>query len=78
MKVGPGLLGLFGRKAGSVDGFPYSAAMKSSGLVWGEDTLRAYLADPKAKVPGNKMPFSGVKDPKRLEDLLAYLKIATK
>ncbi len=78
MKIGPGLKGLFGRRAGTVADFPYSQAMKSSGLTWNEDTLRAYLANPKAKVPGNKMGFGGVKDPKRLEDLLAYLKQATR
>ena len=78
MKIGPGLKGLFGRQAGTVPGFPYSQAMKSSGLTWDEATLRAYLANPKAKVPGNRMPFSGVKDPKKLDDLMAYLKLATK
>jgi len=78
MKVGPGLKGLFGREAGSIPGFPYSQAMRSSGITWNEDTLRAYLANPKAKVPGNRMPFGGVKDPQKLEDLLAYLKEATR
>jgi cytochrome c len=77
-KIGPGLKGLFGRKAGSVDGFPYSDAMRASGLTWDEANLRAYLTNPKAKVPGNRMPFGGVKDPQKLEDLLAYLKEATR
>ena len=77
-KIGPGLHGLFGRKAGSVEGFPYSAAMKSCGLTWNEDTLRAYLGNPKAVVPGNRMAFGGVKDQQRLNDLIAYLKTATK
>ena len=78
MKVGPGLKGLFGRKAGSVEGFPYSEAMRTSGLTWDETNLRAYLTSPKAKVPGNRMGFAGVKDPQKLEDLLAFLKQATK
>ena len=74
IKVGPSLAGVIGRKAGSIDGFNYSPAMKGSGLVWDEATLRRYLANPKAVVPGTKMVFPGVKDPKRLDSLIAYLK----
>ena len=77
-KIGPGLKGLLGRQAGTVPGFAYSQAMRLSGLIWDEATLRAYLANPKAKVPGNRMPFGGVKDPTKLDDLIAYLKQATK
>jgi cytochrome c len=76
--VGPSLHGLFGRKSGSVPGFSYSAAMKNANVTWDDDTLRKYLSDPKAFVPGDKMAFPGVKDPKKLTDLLAYLKDATK
>lgn len=78
--VGPSLHGLFGRVAGTAAGYSYSDAMKAAGaggLTWNEDTLTKYAADPKATVPGNKMPFLGVKDPTKLADLIAYLKQAT-
>ena len=78
--VGPSLHGLFGRTAGTAAGYSYSDAMKKAGaggLAWNEDTLAKYLADPKAFVPGDKMPFLGVKDPAKLADLIAYLKQAT-
>jgi len=77
-KVGPHLVALFGRDAGAVEGFNYSDAMKNSGIVWDEETLEAYLKDPKGYIPGNKMPFAGIKKESELEDLLAYLEEATK
>ncbi len=76
--VGPNLHGLFGRKAGSLDGFNYSPAMKASGIVWEDETLTKYLHDPKEFVPGDKMAFPGIKDDGELKDLIAYLKEATK
>ena len=76
-KVGPSLAGLFGRTAGTVDGFKYSEAMSGSGIVWSDDTLEQYLGDPKAFVPGNKMIFVGLKKPEEREDVIAYLKQAT-
>ncbi len=72
--VGPVLNGVVGRAAGSVAGYAYSAANKNSGLTWDEATLREYLTDPKAKVPGTKMAFAGIKDPQKLNDLIAYMK----
>jgi cytochrome c len=72
-KVGPEQNGLIGRKAGSVEGFAYSAAMKNSGITWDEATLNEYLTDPKKKVPGNKMLFPGIKDEIERGDLIAYL-----
>jgi cytochrome c len=72
--VGPVLNGVIGRPAGSVEGYSYSAANKGSGLTWDEATFRDYIKDPRAKVPGTKMVFAGVKDEKRVSDLLAYLK----
>jgi cytochrome c len=75
--IGPTLHGLFGRKAGTVPGYNYSAAMKNANVTWNEDTLRQYLADPHKFVPGDKMAFVGVKNPQQLEDLIAYLKQAT-
>lgn len=75
--VGPSLQGLFGRTSGTVPGYNYSPAMKDAKVVWNEDTLAKYLTDPKAFVPGDKMPFVGIKDPAKLADLIAYLKQAT-
>jgi cytochrome c len=72
--VGPVLNGLFGRKAGSVEGYSYSPANKNSGLTWDEATFRDYIRDPKAKIPGTKMIYPGLKDDKRIDDLVAYLK----
>jgi cytochrome c len=72
--VGPELNGLMGRKAGSVPGYSYSEANKNSGITWDEATFREYIKDPKAKVPGTKMVFPGLKDDKRIDDLIAYLK----
>ena len=71
--VGPILNGIVGRKAGEVPGYNYSDANKNSGLTWDEATLRSYLPDPKAKVPGTKMIFPGIKREKQLDDLMAYL-----
>ena len=72
-KVGPELNGLIGRKAGSVQGYRYSAAMKNSGLTWDAATFGKYVNDPRGTVPGNKMSFGGVHDPKQIADLTAYL-----
>jgi cytochrome c len=76
-RVGPSLNGLFGRKAGMVPGFDYSAAMRTAAVVWNRDTLGKYLADPNKFIPGTKMAFPGIKDPSRLSDLLSYLETAT-
>jgi cytochrome c len=73
-KVGPELNGLDGRKAGSVEGFSYSEANKSSGIVWDEATFKEYIKDPKAKIPATKMVFAGIKNEKEAGDLWAYLK----
>lgn len=72
--LGPSLTGVVGRKAGSLDNFRYSNAMQRSNLVWTESNLRAYVANPQAKVKGNRMPFSGVRNPKDADDIVAYLK----
>lgn len=76
-KVGPSLAGLIGRAAASVADFNYSDAMKASGITWDEATLSEYLADPKGKVPGNKMVFPGMKKDEDRANLIAYLKTAT-
>jgi cytochrome c len=72
--VGPVLNGLFGRKAGTVEGYSYSPANKNSGIVWEEPVFREYIRDPRAKMPGTKMVYAGLKDDKRIADLIAYLK----
>jgi len=71
--LGPSLAGIMGRKAGTESGYNYSAAMKQSGLVWDGNTLDAYLADPQKLVPGNKMPFPGLKTDHDRADIIAYL-----
>ena len=76
-RVGPHLVGLFGREAGAVEDFNYSDAMKGSGITWSDETLAAYLADPKGYVPGNKTVFVGLKDYQEIQDLIAYLHEAT-
>ena len=75
--AGPNLHGVFGRKAGTAAGFEFSEAIKTSGIVWDETTMAEYNRDPKAKVPGTKMVFNGVKNAGQLADLVAYLKQAT-
>jgi cytochrome c len=71
--VGPVLNGLIGRKAGSVEGYSYSDANKKSGITWDEATFSEYIKDPKAKIPGTKMAFAGVKDEQKIKDLIAFL-----
>ena len=76
-RVGPRLNGIFGRKAGAIDGFRYSKSMKraaADGLIWSETTLEAYLENPKALVSKTTMNFRGVKDTQERADLLAYLR----
>jgi cytochrome c len=75
--VGPNLHGVFGRKAGSADGFSYSAAMKDSGITWDDETVAKYLRDPRGAIPGNKMAFPGIKNEEEIANLLAYLHQAT-
>lgn len=75
-KVGPSLAGVIGRHAGGVEGFKYSDAMHSSGVIWDEASLDKYLADPKGFVPGNKMAFPGLKNEQDRQDVIAYLKQA--
>ena len=71
--LGPSLKGVVGRKSASRDDFRYSPAMKRANLTWDEGNLRQYLADPQAKVKGNRMPFSGFSNPNDVNDVIAYL-----
>jgi cytochrome c len=73
-RVGPRHCGLFGRPAGSVQGFAYSAAMQRSRITWNEATLSRFLARPLAMVPGSTMTYDGVPDAQERADLIAYLK----
>ena len=76
-KVGPSLLGVIGRTAGTHADFKYSNAMVDAGkngLVWDEATLHEYLRDPKAKVKGTKMVFPGLKKDEEIVNVIAYLK----
>jgi cytochrome c len=71
--VGPELNGLDGRKAGTVEGFSYSDANKNSGITWNEAQFKEYIKDPKAKIPGTKMAFAGIKNDKEINDLWAFI-----
>ncbi len=71
---GPHLNGVFGRRAGTADGYPYSPAMKQSAVVWNEQTLAAFLRDPGKVVPGTKMRFWGIGNEQQIANLLAYLR----
>ena len=72
-KVGPSLYGVIGRPAGSVPGFNYSAANKNSGITWTEQEMFVYLENPRAKVPGTKMTFAGLKKPEDRANVISYL-----
>jgi cytochrome c len=72
--VGPILNGLFGRKSGTIEGYNYSEANKNSGIVWDEPVFAEYIKDPKAKMPGTKMSFAGIKNEQEVRDLTAFLK----
>ena len=72
-REGPRLAGVYGRKAGSVAGFSYSAALKKSGVTWDDVTLEKWLSDPDMMVPENAMSFSVHKATER-RDLIAFLK----
>ncbi|PIT01965.1 hypothetical protein TSA1_15210 [Bradyrhizobium nitroreducens] len=75
--LGPPLAGIFGRKAGSLEQFRYSPAMRRSSLIWDDTTLDRFLTEPQALVPGNRMPFAGMPDKSDRDDLIAYLHKAT-
>ncbi|MEX2648247.1 MAG: cytochrome c family protein [Alphaproteobacteria bacterium] len=70
---GPNLAGVMGRTSGTVEGYPYSDALRASGLVWSEATLEPWIADPSALVPGTAMKFRGLADRDERTALLAYL-----
>ena len=73
-KVGPELNGIDGRPSGSASGYNYFDANKKSGITWNETTFLEYIKDPRAKIPGTKMIFPGIKDETEARNLWAYLK----
>lgn len=76
--TGPSLANIWGRKAGTAEGFiRYSNALKSANLTWNADTLDSWLKNPAALVPKNYMWFAGIESPELRQDLIAYLKVAT-
>jgi cytochrome c len=72
-KIGPELNGLDGRKSGTVPDYSYSDANKNSGITWNEAQFKEYIKDPKAKIPGTKMAFIGIKNEQEINDLWAYV-----
>jgi cytochrome c len=72
-KGGPVLNGLTGRKSGTVEGYSYTEANKNSGITWDEASFKEYIRDPKAKIPGTKMVFAGIKNEQEASDLWAFL-----
>ena len=78
-RTGPHLVNLFGRPAGSLEGYKkYSKAMKSSGIVWDEETLDAYLKAPKKYIQGTRMAFAGLKKDADRANVIAYMKTFSK
>ena len=72
-KSGPELNGLAGRKAGTAAGYQYSPAMKNAGIAWDQTIFGAFIANPRGKIPRNKMVFAGIKDETEIANLWAYL-----
>jgi cytochrome c len=72
-KVGPSLAGVFGRAYGAAPGYRYPAAGRDVALVWDDETLDKYLANPKSLLPQGAMPYAGLRNPAQRADILAYL-----
>ena len=77
-EVGPSLRGVFGRKAGALDDFRYSPAMKRSGITWTAQSLEAFIAEPQKVVPANRMPYDGLPNARDRADLIAWMQQAFK
>jgi cytochrome c len=71
--IGPSLYGVLGRRAGGLEDFRYSPALKRSGITWTPKTLDAYIADPQKAVPANRMPYAGMPEARDRADLLTYM-----
>ncbi len=72
-RIGPKHRGVFGRRAGSIEGFTYSPAVQNSGVVWNDETLVRWLSNPQEVIPGQRMNFR-VSQPQDRVDIVAYLK----
>lgn len=72
-KLGPLLFGVMGRKAGTLPGYTYSRPVKNSNILWTDDKLRAWLRQPNQTMPGTRMAFAGLSNPKQIDDLIAYM-----
>ena len=72
-KVGPELNGLDGRKSGTTEGYSYSEANKNSGITWNKELFLEYIKDPKAKIPGTKMAFAGIKNETEINNLWTFI-----
>lgn len=75
--TGPNLWGVFGRQAGSLEGYNYSPALREAGFTWTAERLDDWLTNPRTFLPGNKMAFAGVRDETDRRDLIAWLKLET-
>ncbi|WP_298917472.1 cytochrome c family protein [uncultured Algimonas sp.] len=76
-KVGPNLWGIYGRTAGTREDFNYSNAMAGSEIVWSDETLSAYIENPRDYIPGNRMSFAGLRKEADRDALLEYLRAET-
>jgi cytochrome c len=72
-KLGPLLFGIMGKKAATLPGYPYSRPLKKSQIVWNDDALRQWMKRPNQVLPGTRMAFAGLSNPKQIEDLIAYM-----
>lgn len=70
---GPSLAGIAGRQSGSLAGYSYSEALKSSGVTWNKQTLDRWLASPQKTIPGTRMPFSGIPEEQTRQEIIRYL-----
>jgi len=73
-RMGPSLAGIFGKEAGSMEGFKYSKAMKDSGIVWDDATMTEFLRSPRKYLKGTKMGFAGIRKDEQIADLIAWMK----
>ncbi len=76
-RVGPNLWAISGAMAGQKDGFTYSAAMRDSGVIWTDENLAAYIANPRKFMPKNRMSFAGLRKPEDQAAVIAYIKEKT-
>lgn len=72
-RLGPDLFGIMGMKAGKKAGFRYSRPMERSNITWNDASMKQWLSSPNTMVPGNRMAFVGLRNPKQVDDLIAYL-----